>query len=83
LTADEHAAIAAARDRLADVKVGDDPAAIRDATVALDKTTRRFAELMMDAAVTTAMSGKTMDAVSEDLGEAITAPHPMATAEFN
>jgi hypothetical protein len=29
------------------------------------------------------MSGKTMDAVSEDLGEAITAPHPMATAEFN
>ncbi len=82
LTAEEHAAIGAARERLAAVKVGDNPAAIRDATVALDKTTRRFAELMMDAAVTTAMSGKTMDAASEDLGEEITAPHPMATAEF-
>jgi Fe-S protein assembly chaperone HscA len=82
LTAEEHGAIAAARERLAAVKVGDNPAAIRDATVALDKTTRRFAELMMDAAVTTAMSGKTMDAAGEDLSEEITAPHPMATAEF-
>ena len=44
-------AIAAARDRLAAVKPGDDVAAIRNATLALDQATRRFAELMMDAAV--------------------------------
>ena len=34
--------------------------AIREATLALDKATRRFAELMMDAAVSTALRGKTM-----------------------
>jgi hypothetical protein len=38
--------------------------------------------LMMDAAVTTAIRGKTMNAADEDMGEAVTAPHPMAHAEF-
>jgi molecular chaperone DnaK len=37
---------------------------------------------MMDAAVTTAIRGKTMTAAGEDLGEEVTAPHPMAPAEF-
>ena len=64
------------------VKQGDDLAAIREATVALDQATRRFAELMMDAAVTTAIRGKTMEAAGEELGEEVTAPHPMAPAEF-
>ena len=82
LTGEELAAIDAARDRLQAVKLGDDAKAIRDATLALDQTTRRFAELMMDAAVTTAIRGKTMDTADEDLGEAVTAPHPMAHAEF-
>ena len=82
LRGEEQAAIDAARDRLAAVKMGEDPAAIRDATLALDQATRRFAELMMEAAVTTAIRGKTMDAAGEDLGEAVTAPHPMAAAEF-
>jgi molecular chaperone DnaK len=82
LTGAEQAAIAAARSRLAAVKLGQDPAAIRDATVALDQATRRFAELMMDAAVTTAIRGKTMGAAGEELGEAVTAPHAMARAEF-
>jgi hypothetical protein len=82
LTAAEHQAIAAARDRLAAVKSGADAAAIRDATLALDQATRRYAELMMDAAVTTAMRGKTMEAAGEELGERVTAPHPMAAAEF-
>ena len=82
LTGDEQAAIAAARDRLVAVKRGADQSAIREATLALDRTTQRFAELMMDAAVTTAIRGKTMDAADEDLGEAINAPHPMAQAEF-
>jgi Fe-S protein assembly chaperone HscA len=82
LTGEEHAAIAAARDRLASVKLGEDSAAIRQATLALDQATRRYAELQMDAAVSTAIRGKTMDMAGEDLGEEVTAPHPMAPAEF-
>ncbi|MGO9338322.1 MAG: Fe-S protein assembly chaperone HscA [Terracidiphilus sp.] len=82
LTGEEQAAIAAARDRLQAVKLGEDAKAIRDATLALDRATRRFAELMMEAAVSTAIRGKTMDAADEELGEAVTAPHPMAQAEF-
>jgi len=82
LTGEEQATIAASVDRLRAVKLGEDDKAIRDATLALDQATRRFAELMMDAAVSTAIRGKTMDAADEDLGEAVTAPHPMATAEF-
>src|ERR1700677_2895426 len=82
LNAEERAAIAAARDRLQAVKLGDDAKAIRNRTLALDQATRRFAELMMDAAVTTAIRGKTMNAADEDMGEAVTAPHPMAHAEF-
>ena len=82
LTGEEQAAISAARGRLAAIKLGKDAAAIRDATLALDQATRRFAELMMEAAVTTAIRGKTMDAAGEDLGEAVTAPHAMAPAEF-
>jgi Fe-S protein assembly chaperone HscA len=82
LTGEELAEIAAARDRLAGIKESTDAAAIRDATLALDKATRRLAELIMDAAVSTAIRGKTMDAAGEELGDAITAPHPMAQAEF-
>jgi Fe-S protein assembly chaperone HscA len=82
LTGEEQAAISAARDRLASVKLGEDAPAIRNATLALDQATRRFAELMMEAAVTTAIRGKTMDAADEDLGDELTAPHPMAPAEF-
>ena len=82
LTGEEISAIDAARDRLASVKLGDDLAALRDATLALDRATQRLAELMMDAAVTTAIRGKTMDAAGEELGDEVTAPHPMAPAEF-
>ncbi len=82
MTGDEQSAIGAARDRLAAIKQGTDLAAIREATLALDQATRHFAELMMEAAVTTAIRGKTMDAADEELGEAVTAPHAMAPAEF-
>ena len=82
LTGEEQSSIAAARDRLQSVKLGDDAKAIRDATLALDQATRRFAELMMEAAVSSAITGKTMDTADEDLGEAVAAPHPMARAEF-
>ena len=82
LRGEEKAAISAARDRLAQVKQGDNASAMREATVALDQATRRFAELMMEAAVTSAIRGKTMDAADDELGDEITAPHPMAPAEF-
>jgi len=82
LTGEEQAAISAARDNLASANLGDDLAAIRQATLALDHATRRYADLQMDAAVSTAMRGKTMDQADEDMGDEVTAPHPMAPAEF-
>ena len=82
LRGEEIAAIDAARDHLAAVKSGDDLNAIREGTLALDRTTHRLAELMMDDAVTSAIRGKTMDAAGEELDENVTAPHPMARAEF-
>jgi Fe-S protein assembly chaperone HscA len=82
LRGEEQAAITAARDRLVQTKLGENAAAIREATLALDQATRRFAELMMEAAVSTALTGKTMNAAGEELAEAVTAPHAMAAAEF-
>jgi len=82
LRGEEQAAIDAASDRLMQVKQGSDAAAIRDATLALDRATHRLAELMMDAAVTEAIRGKTMESAAEELDEEVTAPHPMAPAEF-
>ena len=82
LSDEERDAIAKARDRLAAVMQGTDLAVLREATIALDQSTRHFAELMMDAAVSSAIRGKTMDAAGENLDEAVTAPHPMAAAEF-
>ncbi len=82
LTGEEQSAIAGAEKHLAEVKAGTDMTAIRNATLSLDKATQRLAELMMDAAVSSALRGKTMNAAGEELDEAVTAPHPMAAAEF-
>ena len=82
LTGEEQSAIAAAERNLAEAKAGSDVNAIRNATVALDQATHRLAELMMDAAVSSALRGKTMNAAGEQLNESVTAPHPMAAAEF-
>lgn len=82
LTSEEQAAITAAEKTLSEVKAGDDMNLLREATVALDKSTQRLAELMMDAAVTSAIRGKTMEAAGEELSDDVTAPHPMAPAEF-
>jgi Fe-S protein assembly chaperone HscA len=82
LTNEEQSAIAAAERNLAEAKAGSDASAIRNATIALDKATHRLAELMMDAAVSSALRGKTMNAAGEQLNDSVTAPHPMATAEF-
>jgi molecular chaperone DnaK len=82
LTGEEQAAIEAARSQLNEIKRGEDSSLIRAATLALDQATRRFAELMMEAAVSTAIRGKTMAAAGEELADAVTAPHAMAAAEF-
>lgn len=82
LTAEDKTKIFVARDYLIQTKQGEDAKAIREATLILDQATRRFAELMMETAVSTAIRGKTMDAAGEELGDAVTAPHPMAPAEF-
>jgi Fe-S protein assembly chaperone HscA len=82
LTSDERTAISLASDYLKKAKKTEDAPAIREATLILDHATRRFAELMMESAVTSAIRGKTMDAAGEELGDEVTAPHPMAPAEF-
>ncbi len=60
---------------------GSDYKVIRQSIEALDQSTRRFAELMMDSAVSGAMKGKTMEAAGESIGEGVTAPHPFAKAQ--
>jgi Fe-S protein assembly chaperone HscA len=82
LTSEEHKAIEAAIAQLAAVNAAEDRAAIRDATLALDRATHRLAELMMDDAVASAIRGKTMQSAADDLNEDVTPPHPMAPAEF-
>jgi Fe-S protein assembly chaperone HscA len=82
LSAEEKATIVKARDRLVEVKQGEDMVEIHQATVELDQATRHFAELLMDAAVSSAIRGKTMSAAGEELDEAVTAPHAFSPAEF-
>jgi Fe-S protein assembly chaperone HscA len=60
---------------------GGDYKQIRQGIERLDKATRRFAELMMDNAVSGAMQGKTMEAAGESIGDGPTAPHPFAKAQ--
>jgi molecular chaperone DnaK (HSP70) len=79
----EKAAIEAARLHLEAIKSGNDLKTIREATSALDKATQNFAEKMMDAAVSGAMRGKTMQTAGEELSNnEIHAPHVFAPAEF-
>jgi Fe-S protein assembly chaperone HscA len=82
LTGDERTQISMISEELRVLREGDDLKALRDATHALDQATRRFAELMMDSAVASAIQGQTMDSAGEKLGEGPTAPHPFAPAEI-
>src|ERR1700728_2776199 len=80
LTTGEKKQIAKMEKNLVAVNAEEDYHAIRKAIDALNQGTMRLAELMMDNAVATALKGKNLD--ETDLGEAPTAPHPMAKAEF-
>ncbi|MBT9333317.1 Fe-S protein assembly chaperone HscA [Paracidobacterium acidisoli] len=83
LTEDERAQIALREQELQSAKQGDDAKAVRAAIESLDKATHRLAELMMDAAVSSALHGETMATAGEKLGQGPTAPHPFAPAEIN
>jgi Fe-S protein assembly chaperone HscA len=78
----ERAEIALLSEKLRVLKDGDDLQALRAGTEALDKATHRFAELMMDAAVSSAIRGQTMQSADDRLGQGPTASHPIARAEF-
>jgi molecular chaperone DnaK len=85
LTFDEIAAIEAAHNELKQSVRGGDYKVIRKGIEQLDKHTRRFAEIMMDSAVTGALGGKTMQAAATSIeakGTAPTAPHAFKKAEF-
>ncbi len=86
LTYDELQAIDVAKEGLqASVQEGNYQS-IRTAIERLDKATRRFAELLMDSAVTGAMKGQTPEQAGEQMGQNLgaepSAPHAFAPAEI-
>jgi molecular chaperone DnaK/molecular chaperone HscA len=87
LTPEEHTNISAASAALQSAAKGSDFRAIRGAIAALDDATRRFAEIMMDSAVTGAMKGQTPgqagDSMGQNLGATPSAPHAFAPAEID
>ena len=83
ISEEDKSRIEAARLHLEATKPAGDLQAIRAATTALDHATRNFAEKMMDAAVSGAMRGKTMQSAGDDLGKEIHAPHPFAKADID
>lgn len=83
LSFDELTKITVGVDELKASVAGGQYRTIRTAIERLDKATRRFAELMMDSAVSGAMKGKTMESAGESMGSGPTAPHPFAKADFD
>jgi molecular chaperone DnaK len=55
---------------------------LRRGTEALDQATRHFAELMMDATVSSALHGETMTAADAKIGRGPEPPHPIAPPDF-
>jgi Fe-S protein assembly chaperone HscA len=83
LSSDEIAKIEEGVSFLEAAAQGGDHRQIRDGIERLDKATRRFAEVMMDSALSGAVQGKTMEAAGESMGQGPTAPHPFAKAEIS
>jgi Fe-S protein assembly chaperone HscA len=82
LTDEERVEIARLAEELTILKEAGNREALQGATTALDKATRRMAELMMETAVSGAIGGQTMQSAGEKLGDGPTAPHPFAPAEI-
>jgi Fe-S protein assembly chaperone HscA len=83
LTSDELASIEAGISELKAAVQGGSYKIIRQGIERLDQATRRFAELMMDSAVSGAIKGQTMAAAGASMGDGPTAPHPFAKAEID
>lgn len=82
LTKEERATISELVIELEILRDAGDLDSLRRGTEALDQATRRFAELMMDATVSSALHGKTMDVADAKIGQGPAAPHPIAPADF-
>jgi len=86
LTPEEIATIAEASTALRDAVKSSDYKLIRAAIETLDRATRRFAEIMMDSAVTGAMRGQTPaqagESMGQNLGATPSAPHAFAPADI-
>ena len=86
ISEEEKAAIAAASADLTATKSADNLEAILASISALNQATLNLADKMMDAAVSGAMRGKTMQSAGEELAATseaeIHAPHRFAQAEF-
>ena len=80
LAIEERRKIEALEKALVKIKDEDDYQAIRSGIDALNQATMRFAELMMDTAVSTALKGKNMD--DQDGSDGPRAGHPVAKADF-
>jgi molecular chaperone DnaK len=87
LTMDEIEAIAHAINELQTTLKLSDYKAIRAAIEVLNRVTTRFAEIMMDSAVTGAMRGQTPAQAGEQMGQNLgatpSAPHAFAPAEID
>jgi len=82
LSAEEVANITAKEVELGTAMKQEDHSVIRSAIDALDLATRRYAELSMSTAITSAMVGETMQSANEKMGDGPSAPHPIAKAEL-
>jgi Fe-S protein assembly chaperone HscA len=82
LTEQERAKISELVTELEILRDAGDLDSLRRGTEALDHATRRFAELMMDATVSSALHGQTMETADAKIGEGPAAPHPIAPADF-
>jgi Fe-S protein assembly chaperone HscA len=82
LTEEERAKISELVTELEILRDAGDLDSVRRTTEALDQATRRFAELMMDATVSSALHGETMETAGAKVGDGPAAPHPIAPADF-
>jgi Fe-S protein assembly chaperone HscA len=82
MSSEEVERIKKAEAALDEERKSEDYKAIRRAIEDLDKATRRFAEMMMDSAVASAIGGRTMEQADENVGTGPSAPHPIAPAEI-
>ncbi|MDF2434955.1 MAG: molecular chaperone DnaK [Mucilaginibacter sp.] len=82
LTEEERAKISELVTEVEILRDAGDLDSLRRGTEALDQATRRFAELMMDATVSSALHGETMNTADAKIGKGPAAPHPIAPADF-